>query len=110
MIAADDVNVLAAAWLQFMIRDWFSHGTDVRTAIPWQIALRARRPVARPTVTVLRTTARPDRPTGAGLAADLDQHRDALVGRLADLRHHARVSAGGPHRHAAASCGSTPTA
>ena len=28
MIPATGLNVLAAAWLQFETRDWFSHGTD----------------------------------------------------------------------------------
>jgi hypothetical protein len=28
MIPATTLNVLAAAWLQFQTRDWFSHGTD----------------------------------------------------------------------------------
>jgi hypothetical protein len=28
MIPARGLNVLAAAWLQFETRDWFSHGTD----------------------------------------------------------------------------------
>ena len=28
MIPATSLNVLAAAWLQFQTRDWFSHGTD----------------------------------------------------------------------------------
>jgi hypothetical protein len=29
MIPASTLNVLAAAWLQFETRDWFSHGTDI---------------------------------------------------------------------------------
>ena len=29
MIPATTLNVIAAAWLQFQTRDWFSHGTDV---------------------------------------------------------------------------------
>ena len=36
---ATTLNVLAAAWLQFMIRDWFSHGKgDVSK--PWEAAAR----------------------------------------------------------------------
>ena len=31
MIPATQLNVLAAAWLQFETRDWFSHGTDATT-------------------------------------------------------------------------------
>src|SRR5207248_2603073 len=37
--AAETINVLAAAWLQFMVRDWFHHeqGDDENV---WEIALR----------------------------------------------------------------------
>ena len=36
---ATTVNMLAAAWVQFMVRDWFSHGKSPKEN-PWQIALR----------------------------------------------------------------------
>ena len=36
MIPATSLNVLAAAWLQFETRDWFSHGTDATT--PFEVA------------------------------------------------------------------------
>src|SRR2546428_9059588 len=36
---ATTVNILAASWVQFMVRDWFSHGTSPKEN-PWQIALR----------------------------------------------------------------------
>ena len=35
---ATTLNVLAAAWLQFMIRDWFSHGPSP-TENPWHLPL-----------------------------------------------------------------------
>ncbi|MFF9573038.1 peroxidase family protein [Streptomyces sp. NPDC014685] len=31
LVPAESVNSLVAAWLQFMVRDWFSHGTSPRT-------------------------------------------------------------------------------
>jgi hypothetical protein len=37
-VPATTVNNLAAAWLQFMIRDWFSHGAN-ETENPWSIEL-----------------------------------------------------------------------
>lgn len=37
-VPASTLNVLAAAWLQFMIRDWFSHGKSA-TDEPWMIPL-----------------------------------------------------------------------
>lgn len=35
---AKTLNLLAAAWLQFQIRDWFSHGSSVKDD-PWQVPL-----------------------------------------------------------------------
>ncbi len=37
-IPARTLNVLAAAWIQFQIRDWFRHG-DPRTDDPWRLDL-----------------------------------------------------------------------
>jgi hypothetical protein len=64
-IPATSLNVLAAAWLQFMIRDWFSHGKSPKEN-PFQIPVRDDDPWKgdRP-MRVLRT--RPD-PTRDGSA------------------------------------------
>jgi hypothetical protein len=35
---ATSINLLAAAWLQFMIRDWFSHGKSEKEN-PWELEL-----------------------------------------------------------------------
>lgn len=66
---ATTLNVLAAAWLQFMIRDWFSHGRSVKEN-PWQIPLgegddwpQEHRPM-----TVLRTMPDPTRTDADGNA------------------------------------------
>ena len=64
MIEAEGVNALVAAWLQFMIRDWFSHGPSAKDD-PWEIELAPGDPWPRPTVTVLRTRPDPTRPTDA---------------------------------------------
>ncbi len=37
-LPATTLNVLAAAWLQFMIRDWFSHGKSEKEN-PWKVDL-----------------------------------------------------------------------
>jgi len=37
-LPATTLNVLAGAWLQFMIRDWFSHGKS-ETENPWKLEL-----------------------------------------------------------------------
>ena len=38
LVEATSVNALVAPWLQFMIRDWFSHGKSP-TEDPWEVAL-----------------------------------------------------------------------
>lgn len=38
LIEATSVNALVAPWLQFMIRDWFSHGKSPKDS-PWEVSL-----------------------------------------------------------------------
>ncbi|MDF2703024.1 MAG: hem peroxidase, partial [Rubrobacteraceae bacterium] len=58
---ATTLNLLAAAWLQFMIRDWFSHGKSEKDN-PWELELGEDDPwpQERP-MQVLRTPADPTR-------------------------------------------------
>jgi hypothetical protein len=42
-IPANGANVLVAAWLQFEVHDWLSHGKNV-TENPWQLPLEATDP------------------------------------------------------------------
>src|SRR5262249_42877881 len=42
-LPATSLNILAAAWLQFMTRDWFSHGVN-ETTEPYEIPLQASDP------------------------------------------------------------------
>ena len=58
---ATTVNNLAAAWLQFMIRDWFSHGKSP-TENPWEVELAHDDPWPERPMRIMRT--RPD-PTRA---------------------------------------------
>src|SRR5918994_5093125 len=37
-LPATSLNLLAAAWIQFMIRDWFSHGRSPKDN-PWEVPL-----------------------------------------------------------------------
>jgi hypothetical protein len=61
---ATTLNVLAAAWLQFMIRDWFSHGKgDVQRA--WELPLGGDDPWPQRPMVIPRTIADPTRPPGA---------------------------------------------
>jgi hypothetical protein len=58
---ATTLNLLAAAWLQFMIRDWFSHGKSEKEN-PWELELEVDDPwpQERP-MRVMRTPADPTR-------------------------------------------------
>ena len=51
---ATTLNLLAASWLQFQIRDWFSHGQSVKED-PWIIPLAPQDDWPQPQMTVLRT-------------------------------------------------------
>ncbi|MEU4039747.1 peroxidase family protein [Streptomyces collinus] len=59
LIAAESVNSLVSAWLQFMIRDWFSHGTSP-TDRPWEVSLLDDDPWPEHPMKIFRT---PDDPT-----------------------------------------------
>jgi hypothetical protein len=63
-VPATSVNSLVAAWLQFMIRDWFSHGTGPRDD-PWTIPLDDDDPWPQRPMTIPRTPADPTRPAGS---------------------------------------------
>jgi len=65
-IPATTLNTLAAVWVQFMIRDWFSH--DRRSGgNPWQLPLEADDKWPTPPLTIPRVPADPTRAeTGAG--------------------------------------------
>lgn len=65
---ATTVNNLVAAWLQFMIRDWFSHGKS-ETADPWTIALDDDDPFPQRPMRIMRTRRDPTRPAGSDDAA-----------------------------------------
>ena len=89
-VPATSVNALVAPWLQFMIRDWFSHGRG-DASNTWTIRLEDDDPWPAKPMEIPRTPADPTRPPGGDeLPADVPQHRVALVGRLAALRQLAR--------------------
>ncbi|MFJ9024840.1 peroxidase family protein [Streptomyces sp. NPDC102259] len=56
---AESVNSLVAAWLQFMVRDWFSHGTSPAER-PWEVPLADDDPWPEHPMRIMRT---PDDPT-----------------------------------------------
>jgi hypothetical protein len=61
---ATTLNVLAAAWLQFMIHDWFSHGKSPKEN-PWKLPLKADDPWHENPMQILRVLADPTRAPGS---------------------------------------------
>lgn len=53
-IPATTLNLLAAAWLQFNVHDWLSHGTNQKED-PWRIELAPDDPFPHHPMTILRT-------------------------------------------------------
>jgi hypothetical protein len=64
-VPAESANALVAAWLQFMVRDWFSHGESPRDD-PWEVELLADDPWYERPMRILRTPPDPTRPGGDG--------------------------------------------
>ena len=62
-IPATSLNLLAAAWVQFMVHDWFSHGKNQKEH-PWEIPLAEDDPWPEHPMHILRTHSDPTRPTG----------------------------------------------
>ena len=91
------VNVLAGAWLQFEVHDWFSHGKNLPEE-PFELELADDDPWAERPMRIERTRTDPF-PDGNGGAGDLGDDRLALVGRLADLRQRAGVHERAPRGH-----------
>jgi hypothetical protein len=60
---ATTLNLLAAAWLQFMVHDWLSHGRNAKDN-PWQVPLPPDDDWPENPMRILRTRADPTRPPG----------------------------------------------
>ena len=63
LIPATSANALVATWLQFMIKDWFSHGTSP-TDHPWDIPLTDDDPWPARPMRIMRTRPDPTAPPG----------------------------------------------
>ncbi|HMC79172.1 MAG TPA: peroxidase family protein, partial [Acidimicrobiia bacterium] len=59
-VPATSLNVLAATWIQFMVKDWFSHG-EGDPAHVWEIPVRADDPWPQPPLRILKTLPDPTR-------------------------------------------------
>ena len=64
-IPATSLNLLAGAWLQFMVHDWLSHGKNQKEN-PWQIELEADDDWPQRPMRILRTRRDPTRPGDGG--------------------------------------------
>jgi Animal haem peroxidase len=62
-VPAESVNALVAAWLQWMIRDWFGHGHSP-VENPWLIPLAEDDPWPQSPMQIMRTRPDPTRPPG----------------------------------------------
>jgi heme peroxidase len=60
---ATTLNLLAAAWLQFMVHDWRSHGRNAK-GNPWRVPLPPGDDWPENPMSILRTRADPTRPPG----------------------------------------------
>ena len=85
---ASTLNLLAGAWIQFEVHDWFSHGDNDPTR-PWEIPVESDDPWPDHPMQIDRTL--PDPSTEPGKPATFTTARHPLVGRLAGLRQHAGV-------------------
>jgi hypothetical protein len=65
LIPATSLNLLAGAWLQFMVHDWLSHGKNQKED-PWQIELEADDDWPQRPMRILRTRRDPTRPGDGG--------------------------------------------
>jgi len=63
-IPATTLNLHAAAWLQFMVHDWLSHGQNDKNNV-FEIPLDKGDPWPKKTMRILRTRRDPTRPAGA---------------------------------------------
>jgi hypothetical protein len=73
-IPATTLNLLAGAWIQFEVHDWFSHGRN-ETENPWKIALAADDPWPQHPMEIQRTRKDPSSdPSGPPTFVTADTH------------------------------------
>jgi hypothetical protein len=66
-VPAESLNMLAAAWIQFMVRDWFSHGKSPKDN-PWLVPLAPDDYWWQNPMRIMRTPPDPTRPPGSDKA------------------------------------------
>ena len=102
-VPATTLNVLAAAWLQFMIRDWFSHGKSPQED-PFEVPLDTGDPWPEHPMRILRTQPDPSRTPGDDAAgtpptyANVESHwwdGSQLYGSNAEIQAQVRLGQDG---------------
>ena len=99
-IPATSVNVIAATWIQFMVKDWFSHGAG-DPASRWEIALDPGDGWPQPPLTILKTQPDPTRPEGSTAPKtflNVETHwwdGSQIYGNTVDQQMQRRTGAGG---------------
>ncbi|MDT5049454.1 MAG: hypothetical protein QOG75_5352 [Mycobacterium sp.] len=63
-VPAPSLNILAAAWVQFMVKDWFSHGEGDPQHV-YEVPLAADDPWPQKPLTILKTLNDPTSPAGS---------------------------------------------
>jgi hypothetical protein len=61
---ATTINMLAAAWIQFMVHDWVSHGIAPNLENPWEVPLADDDPWPQHPMRIMRAHPDPTRPPG----------------------------------------------
>ncbi len=101
-IPATSVNALVAPWLQWMIRDWFSHGKSPSDA-PWQVELADDDPWPERPMRIMRTPEDPTRPDTASPRTSINTcthwwDASQIYGSTAEQQRESRAFEGGKLR------------
>jgi hypothetical protein len=62
LVTATSINLLAAAWIQFMVHDWVSHGIAPNPVDPWEIPVSDEDPWPQHPMRIMRVHRDPTRP------------------------------------------------
>jgi len=94
---ATTLNVLAAAWLQFQVHDWFSHGSN-DTEDPWEVELADNDPWPEHPMRIQRTHRAPTLDGGPPTYANTESHwwdASQVYGSTPELQKAIRTSESG---------------
>jgi hypothetical protein len=90
-LPATTLNLLAAAWIQFMLRDWVSHGKSPKEN-PWEVPLADEDPWPERPMRILRTQDDPTRTPEEGSVPSVSGGAETGMANWAGLRGAERAS------------------